>query len=127
MVLIKQCLLIVPYSSWSGLNSGSLNCCGQCGGMTRPPQLNVPHGAGGGSDVRGQQCCDVRSFDVRGGSGRLSPLQHRGSSMAGDGIASIAADTMRINGAFKQFKQVKPIFKLFLFKRKCLVIVIVLK
>ena len=67
-------------TSWSGLSPTSCTMCCQ--------QLAVPPGGGGGSGVH------------------LTPKRYSSIS-SNDEFASIAADSMKINGAFKQFKQVR--------------------
>ena len=65
--------------SWAGFNSG-----GTCSPQA---QLSIPQ------------------YRVRGGSVHLTPKRYSSVSSSEE-FASIAADTMKINGALKQFKQV---------------------
>ena len=73
--------------SWAGLNSG-----GTCSPQT---QLSIPQYGGGGR-----------------GSIHLTPKRYSSVSSSEE-FASIAADTMKINGALKQFKQVCSNFRIY--------------
>ena len=75
-------------TSWSGLSPTSCTMCCQ--------QLTVPSGG-----------CGV--------SAQLTPKRYSSIS-SNDEFASIAADTLKINGAFKQFKQVRSFLELYFFK-----------
>ena len=50
-----------------------------------------------------------------GVSAQLTPKRYSSIS-SNDEFASIAADTLKINGAFKQFKQVRSFLELYFFK-----------
>ena len=72
------------YFSWSGLSSCAGTSCSLC---IQPPQLNIPRESGV----------------------HLVPKRYSSVSSS-DEFATIAADTMKINGALRQFKQVRYIF-----------------
>ena len=61
-------------------------------------------------------CCQQLAVPPGGGSGvHLTPKRYSSIS-SNDEFASIAADSMKINGAFKQFKQVRSFLELYFFK-----------